>query len=516
MPAIIPTPPDRDPPGLEQTLREFVRESPYLGVSLLLHAVVLLVFMAQTNPIEFDEDISTLVVSPQAPPDVVPPTPIEPEPLEQPPEPVETPNITEDKFTDDPTDDIADADDSIEHAFDDSPSETVLGVGAGSREFGSGNGLPGKYSGRGSGTTHSPRIEAGLAWLAAHQHPDGYWSGESFSDECGKLGDTECTGRGSVHHDVGVTSLALLAFLGAGQTDRRGTYKQTVKAGLRFLSRSQDGGTGNFAPDSLVGSSVYDHMLATLTLVEAYALTDSSIFKRPAERGLRHIADVRNTGRAWRYRLDGPPDADMVLNPDDASVTGWALLALVLGRDAGLEIDEAAIEDGLRFLDELTDENGRTGYVSRGGGSSRPIGRDTSHPAEQTEAMTAVAMLCRIFADPEMQRGDLDNAGDIQRGADLLLATPITWDEENRPGRVDFYYWYYATYALYQVGGSSWTSWQRGISDIAAAQRDDDDATGSWDPQADAWGGEGGRVYSTALLTLVLEAQTRYGSIMGR
>jgi hypothetical protein len=41
------------------------------------------------------------------------------------------------------------------------------------------------------------------------------------------------------------------------------------------------------------------------------------------------------------------------------------------------------------------------------------------------------------------------------------------------------------------------------------------DVQGSWDP-LDPWGPEGGRVYSTALMTLCLVVDTRYEKAFGR
>jgi hypothetical protein len=40
-------------------------------------------------------------------------------------------------------------------------------------------------------------------------------------------------------------------------------------------------------------------------------------------------------------------------------------------------------------------------------------------------------------------------------------------------------------------------------------------ARGSWDPQKDPWGDNGGRVYSTALLVLCLEVFYRYDNVLG-
>src|SRR5262249_44495546 len=58
-------------------------------------------------------------------------------------------------------------------------------------------------------------IDRALDWLAAHQSPDGSWDCDGFAKSCGKLGANACSGPGGANHDVGVTGLALLAFLRA-------------------------------------------------------------------------------------------------------------------------------------------------------------------------------------------------------------------------------------------------------------------------------------------------------------
>lgn len=50
------------------------------------------------------------------------------------------------------------------------------------------------------------------------------------------------------------------------------------------------------------------------------------------------------------------------------------------------------------------------------------------------------------------------------------------------------------------------------MADLAATQRKKADAcaAGSWDPQRDPFGIAGGRVYSTAMAVLALEAPNRF------
>ena len=104
----------------------------------------------------------------------------------------------------------------------------------------------------------------------------------------------------------------------------------------------------------------------------------------------------------------------------------------------------------------------------------------------------------------------------MQRHADLLRQKPPVWDEDGFG--CDMYYWYYGSYAMYQMGdahGDHWRSWNRAMKRaVLDSQRGDGDLKGSWDPVG-PWGGSGGRVYSTALMVLCLEVYFRYARVLG-
>ena len=97
--------------------------------------------------------------------------------------------------------------------------------------------------------------------------------------------------------------------------------------------------------------------------------------------------------------------------------------------------------------------------------------------------------------------------------ADLMLKSLPEWDEEGLGN--DMYYWYYGSYAMYQMGGKHWTRWNKAMKKaVFESQRQDGDFKGSWDPSG-PWGWSGGRVYSTALMALSLEVYFRYSPLLG-
>ena len=125
--------------------------------------------------------------------------------------------------------------------------------------------------------------------------------------------------------------------------------------------------------------------------------------------------------------------------------------------------------------------------------------------------MTGVGMLARIFMGEDPGKDD-----NIKKGAELCAKLPPTWNESD--GSIDMYYWYYATLAMFQVGGKNWDKWKAAMEKaMVETQRKDTDYCqykGSWDPIG-PWGPDGGRVYSTAILALCLEVFYRYDRVFG-
>ena len=97
----------------------------------------------------------------------------------------------------------------------------------------------------------------------------------------------------------------------------------------------------------------------------------------------------------------------------------------------------------------------------------------------------------------------------IRKGSDLMLKKPPRWDADD--GSIDMYYWYLGSLAMFQVGGKHWRQWNSFLRPavLDSQRRSAGGLTGSWDPMG-AWGTTGGRVYSTAMMTLCAEIHLRY------
>jgi hypothetical protein len=345
-------------------------------------------------------------------------------------------------------------------------------------------------------------VDLALEWLKNHQSPDGRWDSDGFDAQC-KV--NKCSGPGESVYDPGLSGLALLCFLGAGETHNSGQYRDTVKNGLKYLKDIQDS-EGCFGPKTALHYQ-YNHMCAALAMTEAYGLTGSRLFKDSAQRGVNFVLQSQNPYLAWRYGIrDGE---------NDTSVTGWAVMVLKSAILSELEVDKGAFRGAIAWVDRMTEpEFGRTGYQARGGPSARTTDMADKFPASETESLTAVGVLTRVFAATNV---DADPRKDemIVKGCQLMMKKLPRWDID--AGTIDFYYWYYASLAIFQVGDPYWKQWNEAMKTaIVDNQRTEEgrDERGSWDP-VDPWAPEGGRIYATAVNCLSLEVYYRYGRVFG-
>jgi hypothetical protein len=344
-------------------------------------------------------------------------------------------------------------------------------------------------------------VSAGLEWLARHQEADGSWSCEKFRSRCESEG-YKCAGRGMPLYDVGVTSLALLAFLAAGNGEQDGNHQDVVKNGVRWLKSQQDA-KGCFGTTEDYRYP-FMHAMATLAMVEAFVMSGTTPARDSAQKGLEFIVRIQSPQtHAWRY-AEKPPDAD-------STVTVWMTLALKAGQVASIRSSDQALRGASEFIRRITDEKTfRTGYLKKGDLPFRFEAQAKRFAPGESESLTACGMTVRIFCGEE-PRG----SGLLRGQARVLLDRPPAWNPDS--GRIDMFYWHFATIAMFQLGGTEWKTWfdQLRIAAIEGQQKGNPKEScqrGSWDP-IDPWGTFGGRIYATAMMILCLEAPYRFARI---
>ncbi len=340
-----------------------------------------------------------------------------------------------------------------------------------------------RYAPREDAATKGFRAAAdkGLAWLALAQKTrdrggDGRWA---------------CDGIYRDNHDVGVTGLALLTFLAAGQTDRPpAIHAKSVRQGIEWILSRQ-------APEGLIREgaghdhTLLEHAIATHALCELVGMTGDDTCRPQAQKAIDCCAAVRSSV-GWKYVARG--------DKNDTNVTTWMAVALAVADQTAFKADPDALEGAREWIWTMTDPNfGGVGYDYPGGAPSRPEGLHDRFPPEKTASMVACGIVCRIFLGEEATTSEM-----IHKGSEWCLEIPPKWDPED--GSIDMYYWYYGSLAMFQVSDLAWTKWVRSLRGALLPKQE---GGGSWKP-VDVWGNSGGSVYATSMCTLALLTPWRY------
>ncbi|MHB0957745.1 MAG: prenyltransferase/squalene oxidase repeat-containing protein [Pirellulaceae bacterium] len=328
----------------------------------------------------------------------------------------------------------------------------------------------------GGTTLTEAAVARGLRWLARHQNPNGSWSLDRFH----RVEGCDCGDRGSLDSDTAATALALLPFLGAGQTHLSGLYRDNVAQGLRWLLATQ-GSDGDLRGSPGQYPGMYAQGQAAIVLSEAFFMTGDEALRVPAQQAVDFIVASQYLDGGWRYY----PRGQTQNMRGDTSVVAWQLMALQSALAAGLSVPPATLENASHFLDTVQHQEGATyGYLPR---------ENPSAP------MTAAGQLCRIYLGWKRSHPALT------AGIDQLL-------EQEPPSleRPNIYYWYYATQTLHHYGGHPWKAWNLKMRDVLVeSQQTHGHAAGSWTP-AGPLTSHGGRLYMTSLAVCCLEVYYRH------
>lgn len=334
------------------------------------------------------------------------------------------------------------------------------------------------------GTAQSEKsVALALKWLAEHQFKEGPRAG-SWNFNHTIVGNRRSSGAGThVLASNGATALALLPFLGAGQTHLEGQYQDTVRAGMAFLINQMKVTKHPKLPTGSLHEAqgnMYSHGLASIALCEAYAMTGDPDLQQPAQLALNFIVYAQDPrGGGWRYEPK---------QPGDTSVVGWCLMALKSGNMGKLQVPVETFVGANNFLNLVsTNEGVYYGYEQPSG--TRRTGT------------TAIGLLCRMYLGWPREHGSLGKG--------------VAYLEQQGPKLDDLYYSYYATQVMRHFGGQPWQNWNSKMRDllIESQVKQGSDA-GSWEPVGNH-AKEGGRLYQTALATMILEVYYRHLPIYG-
>jgi hypothetical protein len=329
----------------------------------------------------------------------------------------------------------------------------------------------------GGGADTEQAVDRALQWIAAHQLPDGGWSFDlTTCPSCG--GKCSHSGVSKAKDRCGATAMALLPFLGRGYTHREGKFKAIVENGIAYLAALSAEGNGKVYREA---GTMYSQGLAGIALSECYAMTQDSRLAGPTQAALTFIMQAQDpAGGGWRYSPR---------QPGDTSAVGWQIIALKSGNMANLNVNPLTVKKAVAFLNSVESQKGaRYGYTDN---------------SRFSPGLTAVGLLCRMYLGWKK-----DNPA-LRDGVAYLARTGPT---------PDLYYDYYATQIMHHMEGDVWIAWNTKMKSLLLkTQSTKDHEVGSWYDGVD--GGHGadaaGRLYCTALSTMILEVYYRHLPIYG-
>ena len=331
-------------------------------------------------------------------------------------------------------------------------------------------------------------VNRGLDWLAAEQHPSGFW----VQDIGFKLNtEYKVTKEDSAH--VGVTALALMSFLAGGHLPDRGVHGQVITRGLDYVLRCVR--ENGYITDN--GSRMYSHAFATLFLAEIYGMTLRSDVRRELQRCVNMIVDSQNSEGGWRYK----PFA----RESDMSITVCQVLALRSARNVGITVPASSVRAAEQYVRRSAVSESRRhqpiyhfpGYLDEGGAFRYQLGRHSRATFPLTAAGVTTLFAAGIYDD------DL-----VDRALEFMTTRMGEFNRQYEDHYFFYYGHYYAVQAFYIAGGSAWNVYFSRIREkLLSRQR----ASGEWP----CYPGPG-NAFGTAVATLILQIPYQYLPIFQR
>lgn len=317
-------------------------------------------------------------------------------------------------------------------------------------------------------------IDRGLEYLARSQLSDG-----SFSDRLGGAA-------------VGVTALAGLALMAAGNQPGRGKYGKHVSRAVEYVAAMANGPNPGFLTtrdSQLAGrlasqpAPMYSHGFGTLFLCEVCGmLPEASHAKRvrgALEQAIAFTVAAQNKEGGWRYE----PNAQYA----DVSVTTAQMMALRAAKNAGLFIRKNVIDHGASYIKACQMPDGGFSYWKGQGFSA----------FARTAASIVGLYSAGVYEGKEVELG-------------LKYLQQFTPGRQFGPREIPpQHYWYgqyYAALAMWTAGDDYWTPWLPAIRDELLTKARN--SGGAWSDVS--YGGP----YATAMALIILQLPNNYLPIL--
>jgi len=316
-----------------------------------------------------------------------------------------------------------------------------------------------------------------LHYLASEQTEQGFWTSEDHSE------------------NAGIAGLCLMAFIGADCVAK--DYSSHITKTIDFI-KTKYHPSSDYEPGSedaansggLIGEDnpMYEHGITTLALTEALVESNDFSLEPMIDDALQLIIRSQNTEHkpvslggpinpeskhygGWRYYPDS--------TEGDLSVTGWQILALKAALNASLDIPEWSLPKAAQFLRACYDKDEKAfSYI--------PDSRETGCVRA---GVGALGLQLAGYPDDPL----------IPSALKYMLDNPPVWNGEDPGAGYPFYYWYYGTRVMLNIGGNDWKLWKKWMCRLLVDNQNDN---GSWNGTQRE---KNKKIYTTALGALMLE-----------
>jgi prenyltransferase/squalene oxidase-like repeat protein len=290
-----------------------------------------------------------------------------------------------------------------------------------------------------------------LRWLKKVQNEDGSWGGK---DEPKSV----------------ATGIALLPFLGRGETPASPEFGKTVQAAMKFLVSIQNE-DGTFRETEQ--APALQHAIITLALAESYGMTKIPKLKESCNKAWPVIIKGQNTSGLWGIQYG---------KEDDIESSVWQVRALKVAKMGKLDTTEIkpVLRKAAEALKKIVEANKKD--------------------------RTIAPMLCCL------QLIGYANDPVCKSGIEALSGLTMNWEKPEFENPV--YNWHFVTQATFQYGGNTWRNWNRKFSvTLVKAQQIIPKAIKNQNSKlvdCGYWVSPGkkeryGEVYSTALCCMMLQ-----------
>lgn len=367
--------------------------------------------------------------------------------------------------------------------------------------------------------------ESGMDWLRAHQRPGGFWD---VQKPCVGHGSCEFA-AGSAQQNLGVTSIALLVLLDEGYGMAGEPQGDSIRRAADWILSTQDPESGLLGDPNAEGFAM-EHCLATWAVAKVVGMVGDEKKAAQCTKALAWLSAREGVDGLWRVNGDAEGDVDRTLSafalhafaiadycsvPFDPATTvkGRAMLRKVLTSKVAEQerqsrlAEKARKKKAAKRQKELEKEKKRNKKNRR----SKKSLKKTSEP----EAEPAPPGLNFPAMDDEQAFWVLRWSEYLEAGKSPVNTLPAQarGAPQDRPASP------FESLVRCNTRRTTQGQWQGLLEDhIGGWQRRDGAHKGSWDPHpshknlGNTWDPWGGRIFSTSMCLLNLQADWRFPS----